>query len=314
MADAPNLETSAGSQGSTGAPDDARLHEIKVNGVVEHLTLDELKTRAQKVSAADKYLQDASKTAKEHEVAIKGWNALLKAKSGDRDALKEGFRELGVPDATTEEYLATMEAELKSAGSHQSTGSGGSGDRSHPGGGGGNGLPEPLLKTVTEFFKVAQEAGVDPAQMMRTMAAQHKKTGDEVFRSGLAEQLKKDPVVGSVMREKGKANSLVNLTRDVVIRRMAMENRPLTDDLVQAAIQEIRGTAKNLGLGAADNLDPVVLGAAPSSGIGSASHRNPQKRPSATDDQAHAAWVSSRMRDIMRETEGEPVSDGFFGG
>lgn len=213
-----------GAAGTAGQGTEER-HTLVVDGVEKTFTLDELKTMATKAGGADSVFQKAATMRKSAEDALALQDLIQRAQT-DNDAYRELARQMGHSE---EDIEATLKFAAAQAGT--SDGSGGSGTA-----GDGKTTPPPPALTAQ------QEADIEMGRQAALNQERERLFGE------MKNALDRDPILGQdKVKDAGVREELLVMVKAAVTSAVA-QGTAYGPDLLSSVVQQMRTSAKRLGI------------------------------------------------------------------
>lgn len=261
--------TAEGAGDGVGTPPPASLPAkvtLKVNGLEEEVTLEEAIARAQKISAADKYLSDASRTASDNKMRVALGDDVLKAVNGDIDALHRVGAALNYKPEDVNAMLAPKGAGAAAAAAQPAFD------------------PNKFDWSQIPGFREIAAAGLDVGSFMNEVKEQvlARKRGsiDEDVKSAIGAH----PTISQYFTSPEVRSTLTRMV-DASLQRQYTESggrinyRDNGPQMIAAALKEVTETAKVLGLQTRSDQTAASLGLPPTAtgsfGGSSANNRKP---------------------------------------
>lgn len=269
-----------------------------VDGEEQELTLSEMRARAQKASAADKRLEEASRLRREaeeykkaNENAVTGFNAFREGLQGnDPDKLRAFAKSLQWTDEQFDEWYAEAQKQLAAQNGQLAPQNNG---RQMP-----NVDPSKLDKAL-KFIDALDKRGVSPEQFIETTGV----LAGERFNSIVEDRLSKAIRADATLAQRVSNDEGMKLVLKEVRRNLSGRQRPgqaFSDDDYIAAVREtaefVRGVSpvNSNGVGSAAD----IYDGYPTSGPKG-------KRPSVFDSSPEAEdWFHQKMIQDHKKTVG----------
>lgn len=290
------LDTS--SQPVAANPD--AMVDLEVNGVPLKMTVREMTAHVQKVQAADAALKEARELAASNKTAVSVYENLQKGLAGNEDAMRQAIMGItGMKQEDVEEYVSAMKREM--GGAEEVSGKG---QKVTPSADPAFGLDAETVASIKAFFGTAAKTGIKPDVLAERIARSVKKEGTGELRAFLSDQLKADPVVGSLVRS-GKGEQATDLLEAMVTRRLAKTGAALSLEEVRGSIQEMRSLLGSLGLTGSNQPGIGPIGG-PATGLSDYQiDEKPLKRPVNPGSDDYADYLMQKMVRELNTHKGE---------
>jgi hypothetical protein len=267
-----------------------QMFDLTVNGERRSVTLEEMKTLAQKASGAESKFQEANELRKQAEDGIRMKGLIDRLSDGSHTPTDSEIKELsGMLGLDPEEFSAFLKEETAPVDDPQDKGTG-----------------------KIDKQALIEALGFDPAEAKSILEYAHQghiRDAKNEIRKISDEAVDKDPVFGKmIIGENGKdrSSSIKEMVAEDVLRRI-QDGQPFGTNLVAASVQKMRAHLTKFGVPGRPDQYPVALGLGPGMGLpAEVQSETPIKRVSAAEDGDESNFVSRVMQKGLQMLRSKP--------
>lgn len=274
---------------------------VTVDGAAKtYPNLEAVVAAASKADGANKRFEEAAAIKREVQQLLETHGPKLEIaanlekayKSGDQAALIAAVTAIGMDKQEVEQFLQQQ---------------GGGQPTQKPAQKGGSTLdPNEMenLKYLTQLAAEGRRLGLTPSQMVSRVHGDVTTSGKQTLRTQIAEALKKDPSLATLLKKPETSEALVQLGESFLSHEFVEGTaKSLDATAIEGAVRKALATVRRLPGFQADQSGGTTLGATPPASVGfTGAPRKPVERPPLTDDSPDRdKYMNNRLAEIMAE-------------